>query len=291
VLPAFFMEGMSGALFRPLAVSYALAVLAAMAVALTVTPALSLILLSKTPPEGRASPLIPWLQRGYERVLSRTATRPWLAYAAVAVLVVAGAVLLPSLKWNQLLPSLREPYLTIQLEAVPGTSHPEMNRIVARVSSELRAIPGIRNVGAHVGRAVFGDRVVGINSAELWVSLDPAADNDATVAAVQEAVDGYAGLDHKVQTYVQQTLGQPQTGAGDAITVRVFGEDYAVLRGQAEKLQQTLAGIDGVADPHVMLPVEEPTMKIEVDLASAQRYGVKPGDVRRSGGSGRLRRA
>lgn len=282
VLPVFFMEGVSGALFRPLVVSYALAVLAAMAVALTITPALSLILLSNAPLERRQSPLVRGLQRAYSGILARTVHAPYLALIVAALFIVAGVVLLPFLGRNQLLPSFREPYLTVQLEAPPGTSLPAMHQIVTRASSELRAIPGVSNVGAHVGRAVFGDRVVGINSAELWVSINPEADYDATVAAVQRAVDRYTGLDREVQTYLQQTLGQPQTSASDAITVRVFGEDHDVLRSQAERLQQALAGIDGVVDPRVVLPVEEATLEIEVDLASAQRYGVKPGDVRRS---------
>jgi CzcA family heavy metal efflux pump len=282
VTPVFFMEGVSGALFRPLVVSYALALLAAMAVGLTITPALSMILFSIAPVKYRESPLISWLKRGYERVLARTAPRPWLAYAVVVVLVVAGVVLLPFLGQNQLLPSFREPYLTVQLEAAPGTSLPAMQQIVTRASGELRAIPGVSNVAAHLGRAVFGDRVVNVNSAELWVGIHPEADYDATIAEVRRAVDRYTELDRQVQTYSQQTIGQLQTSASDAITVRVFGEDHDVLRAQAERLQQTLAGIDGVVDPHVMLPLEEPTLEIEVDLASAQRYGVKPGDVRRS---------
>jgi CzcA family heavy metal efflux pump len=285
VLPVFFMEGVSGALFRPLAVSYVLAVLAAMAVALTITPALSLILLSSmsnAPLERRQSPLIPWLQRGHEWGLTRTTQRPWLAYAAIAILVVFGVVSLPFLGRNQMLPSFREPYLTVQLVAPPGTSLPAMQQTVTQASSELRAIPGVSNVGAHVGRAVFGDQVVGINSAELWVSIDPEADYDVTVVAVQQAVDHYTELDYKVQTYLQQTLGQPQTNASDAITVRVFGEDHDVLRSQVERLLQAVAGINGVVDPHVALPAEDPTLEIEVDLDSAQRYGVKPGDVRRA---------
>jgi len=282
VLPVFFMEGVTGALFQPMAVSYSLAVLAAMVVALTITPALSLILLSNGPLEGRTSPLIPLLQRGYERVLERTANSPRLAYAAIVVLVVAGVALLPLLERDQLLPAFREPYLTIQLQAAPGTSHPEMNRIVTQASSELRAIPGVRNVGAHVGRALFGDRVVGINSAELWVSIDPQADYNATVASIQVVVDGYAGLDRQVQTYLKQSLDQPQTSASHALTVRVLGEDQDVLREQGENMQQVLAGIDGVVDPQVLYPIEEPAVEIEVDLDSAQRFGVKPGDVRRA---------
>jgi CzcA family heavy metal efflux pump len=282
VVPVFFLEGVSGALFQPVAVSYALAVLASMAVALTVTPALGLILLGMAPLKGRESPLIPWLRRGYEGLLALTAPRPWLAYAAVAVLLVVCLVPLPFLGRDELLPSFREPFLTVQLEAEPGTSLPAMQQIVTRSSSELRALPGVNNVAAHIGRAVFGDKVVGINSAELWVSIEPQADYDATVASVRRTVDSYAGLEREVQTYSQQSLEQPQASAGEALTVRVFGEDHQVLRDEAQKMQQVLASIDGVVEPRVALPPEEATLEIEVDLASAQRYGIKPGDVRRS---------
>ncbi|HLF72854.1 MAG TPA: efflux RND transporter permease subunit [Anaerolineales bacterium] len=282
VLPVFFIQGVSGALFQPLAVSYALAVLAAMVVALTVTPALSLILLSKTRLESRESPLVARLQSGYEQNLTRTVKSPWLANTAIVVLVVASLVAIPFLKQDQALPAFQEPYLMVKFEGAPGTSHPEMNRIVSRVSSELRALSGVSNVGAHAGRAVFGDQVVNVNSAELWVSIDPKADYDTTVAAVQEVVNGYPGLHREVRTYIQQTLSRTQTSASDDITVRLYGEDHSVLRVEAEKLRQALAEVNGVADPHVILPIDEPTLEIEVDLNSAQRYGVKPGDVRRS---------
>ncbi len=69
-----------------------------------------------------------------------------------------------------------------------------MNRITALASRELRSVPGVRDVGGHVGRAVTGDQIVGANSGELWVSIDPGADYDATVAAVKRVVDGYPGL-------------------------------------------------------------------------------------------------
>ena len=282
VLPVFFMEGLSGALFRQLAVSYALAVLAANVVALIITPALSVILLSNAPLEGRESPLVAWLQGVHGRMLARTARKPGLAYLVVVLLVVVGVMGSTFLRQDQLLPAFREPYITVQLEAAPGTSLPAMTRIVTEASTKSRAIPGVSNVGAHVGRAVFGDQVVNVNSAELWVSLDPQADYDATVSAVEETMNGFSGLDRQVRTYSQQVLEQPQASARDALTVRVLGEDQQVLRSQAEQLRQTLEGIPGVVAPHVLLPADDPTVEIEVDLASAQKYGVKPGDVRRA---------
>jgi Cu/Ag efflux pump CusA len=282
IVPVFFIQGVSGGLFQPLAVSYALAVVAAMVVALTVTPALSMILLSKASLDMRESPLVSRLQGGYERNLSKAVSSPGLANIAVVVLVVAAIVAVPFLRQDRAIPAFREPYLMVGFEAAPGTSNAEMNRIVSRVSNELRGISGVSNVGAHVGRAVFGDQVVNVNSSELWVSIAPTANYDATVAAVEEVVNGYPGLKREVRTYMLQTLNEAQTGPSQDVTVRLYGEEHAVLRTEAEKLRQSLASVSGVVDPRVSLPVEEPTLEIEVDLNSAQRYGVKPGDVRRS---------
>ncbi|HEX9388767.1 MAG TPA: efflux RND transporter permease subunit [Anaerolineales bacterium] len=283
IVPVFFMEGMSAALFQPLAISYALAVLTAMVVALTVTPALSFMLLSKRQMSVSESPLIARLQSGYERTLERTVKSPGLASAIVIVLIVAGLVITPFLKRDQLLPSFREPYLTIKLEGASGTSHPEMSRIVSRMSSEMRDIAGVSDVGAHVGRAVYGDQVVGINSAELWISIDPKANYDSTVSAIQGTVDGYAGLVREVRTYTQQILSQPlRSSTSDDVTLRLYGEDQKVLRAEAAKLEKSLTGTSGVVNSHVILPADEPTLEIEVDLAAAQKYGIKPGEVRRT---------
>ncbi len=282
LLPVFFMEGVSGSLLQPMAISYAIAVFAGMVVALTLTPALSLFLLSNTRSGEREFPLIPVLQRGYEWFLEKIIIRPSLAGAAVMILAVIALIFVPFIKQDQLLPLFHESYLTIQVESTPATSQPEMNRIISRISSELRTIPGIQNVGSHIGRAVFGDQVVGINSAELWVTLDPEADDYEVASSVQEVMDGYPGLSSTVGTYLQQILEQSQPDSTEGITLRVFGEDLEILKQEAEKLEKNIVGINGINDLSIAVPTEEPTLQIEVDLDVAQNYGISPGDVRRT---------
>jgi len=89
-------------------------------------------------------------------------------------------------------------------------------------------------------------------------------------------------LDRQVQTYLQETLSPSKISTSDPYTVRVYGEEHKVLVSEVEKVRQVLAGISGVVDSHALLPIEEPTVEIEVDLAAAQQYGVRPGDVRRA---------
>ena len=284
-LPLFFMEGVYGQIFRPMLVSYTLAVVAAMLTALIITPALSVIFLSGKRLNVRQSPMVARLQSSYQAVLKRTvANGAGLANIAIVVLIVAGIAASPFIKRDQMLPSFREPYLIVKMEGAPGTSHPEMSRVMALMSVELRSLSGVKNVGAHVGRAEFGDQVVNVNSGELWVSLDPNANYDATVASVQAVANGYAGMVREVQTYTQQTLSQPQNGSatGGDFTVRVYGDDMSVLRTEADKVQKALAGITGITKIRQILPVEEPTLEIKVDLTTAQTHGIKPGDVRRT---------
>ncbi len=282
VLPVFFLQGESGALLQPLVISYVLAILAAMVVALMVTPVLSLMLLTEAQAESRESPLILWLRNSYEKILYKTIKKPRHVLIFVVVLMLVGIAFLPFVKQDQMLPTFQEPYIVIRLESVSGTSLAEMDRIVARASSELSNISGVRNVSSHIGRAVSGDQIIDVNSAELWLGIDPKADYDATLVAIQDMANAFIGMDHEVQTYLHQTHSQLQTGAIDGFTVRVYGEEYKVLLSEVEKVRQTVAGIAGVVDAQSVLPVEKPTIEIEVDLSIAQQFGVKPGEVRRA---------
>src|SRR5215213_2467141 len=283
-VPLFFLEGVTGQIFRPMIVSYTLAVVAAMAAALIIAPALSVIFLSGKKLNVRQSPVGARLQRGYQGMLARRPMSAGMANIVILVLIVAGIVVAPLLNRSQLLPSFREPYLIVKMEGAPGTSHPEMSRIMSLISAELRSVSGVKNVGAHVGRAEFGDQVVNVNSGELWVTVDPKANYDATVASVQAVANGYAGMVRDVQTYTEQTLGQSQSAGatGADFTVRVYGDDMTVLRTEADKVQKALTGITGVSNIRQILPVEEPTLEIKVDLTTAQTHGIKPGDVRRT---------
>ena len=281
VLPLLVFGGVPATFWRPVGVSYALAVLASMVVALTVTPALGLVLLrsSAQPREARLRRLQAW----YEASLARVLQRPWRAVAIVAPVLVVGVALLPLLARSKgALPKFSERDLLVHLASAPGTSQPEMSRISARVSVELRSIPGVRDVGAHVGRAIFGDQVVNVNSAELWVSIDSAADYDRTVAAVRALVNGYPGLRPRVETYLSERTEPLTAQSHDSLVVRVYGDADSVLRSAAGAVAQAVTAIAGVATARLDHPAQEPVLEVEVDLAAAQRHGIKPGDVRRA---------
>jgi CzcA family heavy metal efflux pump len=280
-VPIFFLQGLTGAFFRPLAISYTLAVLASMLVALTVTPALALIFMRKVPLKEQEPPLVRVLKRGYRAVLSRMVRRPVAGYATFGAMAAIGAITAPLLG-QSLLPDFKERDFLMHWLTQPGTSVSEEYRVSQKACEELLTIKGVRNCGSHIGQAFNADEVVGVYFGENWISIDPAVDYDQTLKSIHEVVDGYPGIVRDVQTYLKERIREVLTGASNAVVVRLYGDDLALLRSKAAEIHSIFDATEGAIDVQTALQKDIPQLNIEVDLAKAQSYGLKPGDVRRA---------
>jgi Cu/Ag efflux pump CusA len=194
---------------------------------------------------------------------------------------VAALAVVPQLGGRSLLPALQDRNLLLQVQAVPGIALPEMDRITAAVSGQLRRIPGVTRVGAHVGRAVSSDQLVGVNSAEVWITLTGSADYARSRAAIETVVHGYPGLKANLVTYPTERVAQLAAGSTDDLVVRVYGADLTTLQREAQDVRAMLAHVPGVANPVVRPVPVLPTVDIRVKLPAALKYGLRPGDVRR----------
>ena len=281
LLPVLFIDGLGSRFARPLALSYAVAVAAALVVALTVAPALAFVLFSRAPLLRRESPIVRWIGVRYERVLTRATRSARPAVLTVVLLAVAGVVVVPQLRQSPV-PLFKETDFLVHLDGPPGTSLPEMDRITGKMTNELRAIPGVSHVGGHVGRAITSDKVSSPNAAVLWVSLKARAGYEETVAAVRKVTKGYPGIDTDLMTYSEERLNQAKENGDEPVDIRIYGQDLDALREQAKQVKAALGDVKGLTNLHADLPRVEPTVQIELDLEKAKEVGVKPGDVRRA---------
>jgi len=282
-VPVFMLDGLAGAFFRPLALSYVLAIVASLVVALTVTPALALLLLPNHL-DRRESRMVVGLRTRYRRFLPVFVDRPKSALGALALLLVVTASTAPFLG-EEFLPSFREYDFLMHWVEKPGTSLDAMRRITERASRELLAVPGVRNFGAHLGRAEVADEVVGPNFTELWISLDPEVDYEPTVARIQSIVDGYPGLTRDLLTYLRERIKEVLTGASATIVVRVYGPDLEELQRQAQAVRAAMADVDGVADLTVQTQILVPKIEVRLDPERSAAFGLTSGDVRRTAGT------
>ncbi len=280
-VPIFFLGGVAGTFFQPLAVAYVLAIGTSLLVALTVTPAMCLLLLPNAPlKEERDTRFVAALKRRYVGFLPRVVGRP-----SLAVGIVAGGLLLAGVGYatfkDQFLPDFRETDFLMHFVEKPGTSIEAMDRITIRASKELRAIPGVRNFGAHIGRAEQADEVVGPNFTELWISLDENADYDASVKRIKDVVEGYPGLFRDVLTYLRERIKEVLTGAGATIVVRIYGPDQDELRAAGARVRSAIAGIQGISDLKLESQVLVPQIRVRPKPAELARLGLSAGEVRR----------
>ena len=317
-LPIFFLDGIAGSFFRPLALAYILAILASLVVALTVTPALSYMLLTgkhRTLPQStqgentaktgsdapdfrsvlsvtsvarffaslgtQEAPLARLLRRAYGSLLPRLIDKPYAALGVIAAaFVLSGA--LATRFGSEFLPEFQETDFLMHFITKPGTSVEEMDRMTVLASRELKSIPGVRNFGSHIGRAEVADEVYGPNFTELWISIDPNADYPATLKKIQTAMDGYPGMFCDVQTYLKERSKEVLSGTSYSIVVRLFGPEMDGLRAKAKEVEKVMAGIKGVTDLKVESQVLLPQIEVRLRPEAAERYGLTPGHVRRA---------
>jgi Cu/Ag efflux pump CusA len=283
LVPVLFMRGISAAFLQPAAYAYALAVITSLLVAMTVTPALSILLFNRSQLEGEDRSIAAFFRKAYERSLASTLKRPAVAFSAAVVLGISAAAIVPNVRQEALFPTFKETEVVVSLDAKPGTSHPAMSALVARVGRELREISGVKSVAAHIGRAIASDEVADVNSAELWASIDPEADYQATLAAIRKAVDSSAAdaHDRDVHTYLADRIQQEVDGEEKGLVVRVYGEDLGKLEELAKEIVVKLKTTDGISDATVEAPEMQPRIEIEPNLDKCMVHGLKPGEVRR----------
>ncbi|APR79721.1 Cobalt-zinc-cadmium resistance protein CzcA [Minicystis rosea] len=279
-LPVFFLDGLAGSFFRPLAGAYVLSILASLLIALTVTPAMCLLLLPRMAGRHRESPPARAVRAAIMPMVAWVVARPRAALAVTLASLLAAGASAPLLG-ESFLPDFRESDFLMHWVAKPGTSLAELQRTSIRASKELRSIDGVRHLGAHLGRAEAADEVVGVNFAELWIGVDPKVDLDKTTLAVQRVVDGYPGLQRDVQTYLHERMKEVLSGGGGSIVVRIQGHDLDQLRHEADLVARALESVAGTTNVKVEPQVLVPQIDVRLRPNALARAGVSAADVGR----------
>jgi len=274
VLPVMTLSGTAGRLFAPLGLAYTTAVLASLAVALTLTPALSMALLPGRLPT-RDPPLVRLTRAGYVGLLRRLMERPRTLLAAAAALTLAGCAALPFLGGG-FIPELKEGHFVVHMSAVPGTSIDESLRVGAHIAEALRQLPEVRSVAQRAGRAEESEDTWGPHYSELEVDLKPGLSGDDAEAAqadIRKTFAGFVGVNAAVMTFLTERIEETLSGYNAAVVVNVFGNDLDVLDRKAQDIARTLGEIPGATDVQVQSPPGLPQLTIHLRKPDLERWG------------------
>jgi multidrug efflux pump subunit AcrB len=289
-LPVAFVSGVVGELFRPFAVTVAVALAASLLVSLTVVPVLAYWFLQKrgtadahavVSAEGALQHTaeemrVTRLQRTYLPVLRWGLRHPVVTLAA-AVLVFVGTMGSATLLKTDFIGSVADDAtLQIRQELQPGTRLSVTDEAVARVEAVLARTPEVTGYLTTVGGAGVEQGFASVGQthiASITVQTAPGGATEALRQRLQEQVDSLR--DAGEITVTTQDSGAASTD----ITVLVSGEDEADLRRGAEHIEQVLGEIDGLSDVRSNLAERRQVLEVDVDRARAAAQGFTPAEV------------
>ncbi|HVY94899.1 MAG TPA: efflux RND transporter permease subunit [Bryobacteraceae bacterium] len=278
-IPVRSMSGVQGRLFAPLAVAYILAIMASLVVALTLTPAMSALLLKKTVSEEEPR-MIRWLKSSYSSLM-RELTEHSTGVIIAAAVVCVGAFCAVPFFGGEFLPDLKEGHFIIHFSAVPGTSVHETVRIGDALSAELRRMPFVDNVMQQVGRAEAADDTWGVNYEEMHVELKPLEGNAAedAEARIRAALNKFPGVYFAVRRFLAERIEETISGVTAEVVVKIHGSDLDVLDQKAKEVAAVLRSVKGADSVQQESPPAGPELTIQLRPDRLVQFGFRPVEV------------
>ncbi len=279
-LPVLTLTGLQGSFFAPLALSYILAIMVSLAVALTLTPALTYLFFARGAGKETPPRLQSFLRRIYERVLGGVARYPVPVVGVVVVLCVLAMIRLPFIG-KQFLPAFREGHFVLQVSTAPGASLGEMLRIGKQVSKALLDNPHIATVEQQVGRAEQGEDPWGPHRSEFHVDLKPLSgeEEEQVEKEIRTLLEKVPGIQFEVMTFLGDRIGESISGETAPVVVNLFGEDLDALDAKAAELAGVLKSDLKAEDVQVKSPPGAPRMAVRLRSERLTMLGFRPVEV------------
>ncbi len=281
-VPLFFLPGMSGKLFEPLAITYIFTILAALLVSLTISPVLSYYLLPKakavlTEKEPFFSS---WLKNQYEKLLKKVLSFPLPILSLTFICFLASALYFPFIG-KEYLPKFNEGAILVHINGNASTSVPEMDRITSLAERILlKSMPELRKIGAKIGRASLTADIDPIYHSELDAELYPSGRTLNEIERnILRKLSVIPGVTVRTGQRIFETMDEMLTGTRGQIVVKLFGSSLAVLRKKGEEIDHVIKQIHGAKNVYIEQQVLVPELWIKVKRRTAARFGLTPGEI------------
>jgi Cu/Ag efflux pump CusA len=281
LLPVLLLGGLAGRIFSPLALAYMLAIVASLAVAVTVTPAMCAVLLPRMAARGEARPsrLARALLRAYRGVLAPAIRRPALVIALAVLAAIAAAAALPRLG-GRFLPEFHEGTLIARVQATPGTSLDEATRLLGRIDARARGNPVV-HVAGRAGRAQLDDDNSPVHALEIDLAIDPTLDQEPeqTVVELARRIGAVPGLGFVVEGFLGERIHEVLTGETAPIVVEIVGPDLHELRDMASRVAAVMAELPGIGAVRAEAVLDTPELRVVPDEDGMRLAAIAPAEI------------
>ena len=282
-IPLFSLSGMEGKIFAPLGIAYITSIIASLFVSLTLTPALCYYLLPnmKQMKEEKDGFLVRWLKKQDTKLLNYGLNNHKKILVVTAILFVMAASLIPFFG-TEFLPPFNEGSLTINIQAEPGTSLDESNKIGTIAEQLILKVPEVAFTGRRTGRAELDEHAEGVHYTEMDVAFKTDKSDRNRDDIMKEIRDNLAllpGVAINIGQPISHRLDHLLSGVRAQVAIKIFGNDLMELRKTANEIKSKMSSVAGVVDLQVEKQVQIPQLLIRVKEGALRNFGMKRGDV------------
>lgn len=284
LVPILFLGGLAGQIFKPLAWAYIIAILSSLFVALTLTPALCLYLLSKGEEISHDEPrIVSKLKEKYSKALNKVILNPKKIFLTVGVL---SFIALASFFFTgrSFLPELGEENLVIMAFTPPGSSLPVTQRIALVMEKTLLKYKNIVRVGNRAGRSESDDEPISSNLSHFDVTLKEGITNsekDDLIEKIESDFKAIPGVEVIIKSFIGEAVENVISGQRQPIVIKLYGNDLNILRRKSDEVSHLLSEINTLSDIQIEPMSEIPQVNIKIKKGVASRYGLKSGELLR----------
>lgn len=279
-LPVIALSGVQGALFRPLGLAYIFAILASLAVALTVTPALTLVLLARRPQHAGESRFLTRLKSAYTRRLGGLERHPKTVMLATGALIVVAIAMIPFFGAT-FLPDFNEGHYIVHMSAVPGTSLDESLRLGKIATAAMRSDPRVRSVAQRVGRAELAEDTFGTHYSEFEVDLVPLSSEgtESLQADLRRKLAAIPGVVFAIKPFLTERIEETVSGSTAPVVVKLFGNDLDSLDVAASIVGAAVRAEPGASSVQLGAPAVAPEVTVRFEPYALAATGISAGDA------------
>ncbi|MFB3825746.1 MAG: efflux RND transporter permease subunit [Bryobacteraceae bacterium] len=282
-MPIFFLEGLEGRMFRPMAITVCSALLGALIFALTVVPAATAVHFKGGVKEHKDR----WFQAVRGRYLDAldALLRRRIATVTAAALVVIAAIGSLAFIGTEFMPRLDEGSILVETRKLPGIALSQSVAISNRIEKTIRSFPEVSGVVTKIGRPDLATEAMGVNQGDVYVLLKPRAEwkarsKEELISSLAAALEKIPGVSYNFTQPMAMRLDEVVSGIKADVALKIYGEDSRVLEQKAEQALRLISGVRGAADAQMEILSGVGELRVDVDRKELARYGLNVQDVR-----------
>ena len=279
--PIFFLQGIEGRIFQPMAIAYLAAIASSLIVAITLVPVLSYYLMGNEQHarEYGLGPISEYLLARYQRLLQHLLAWPLPVVVSTLVLLVAATITFSGLG-RSFIPPFHEGNLVIATTMMPGTSLEENMRMGREVEKLIGEMPEVASLAQRAGRSRLDEDAQPVNFSEFDIALKPGTPNVPEVMQrIREQLAQIPGMSTNVSQFITHRMSEILSGVRSQVAVKLYGQDFAVLQQKQQEIYQAVQGVVGIVDLQMEPMILVPGVEVHVNRAEAAAYGFTPGAI------------